>query len=70
MLKLPLLRLLPKPPLAEQPFTDTNKDRKIDDEFYKQNEEVYSYAMDMTTKELDQAVEGMYHNLKHIWVTQ
>ena len=25
--------------------------------------EVYRYAMDMTTKELKQAVEGMYHNL-------
>lgn len=23
----------------------------------------YQYAMDMTTKELQQAVEGMYHNL-------
>ena len=26
--------------------------------------EAYKYAMDMTTKELQQAVEGMYHNLK------
>ena len=26
--------------------------------------EAYRYAMDMTTKETYQAVEGMYHNLK------
>ena len=25
--------------------------------------QVYQYAMDMTTRELQQAVEGMYHNL-------
>ena len=35
----------------------------IDDEYYKHNERVYNYAMDMTEKELMQAVEGMYHNL-------
>lgn len=29
----------------------------------KQNKDVYSYAMDMTIKEVYQAVEGMYHNL-------
>lgn len=39
----------------------------IDDEKYKGHEDVYAYAMDMTEKELKQAVEGMYHNLKHIW---
>ena len=27
-------------------------------------QEAYKYAMDMTQKELEQAVEGMYHNLK------
>lgn len=27
------------------------------------NEKVYQYAMDMTKRELNQAVEGMYHNL-------
>lgn len=31
---------------------------------YKENEKVYEYALDMTTKEVYQAVEGMYHNLK------
>lgn len=31
------------------------------------NKRAYKYAMDMTVKEVYQAVEGMYHNLK-IWV--
>lgn len=36
----------------------------IDSNSYKQyNKKVYQYAMDMTTKEVYQAVEGMYHNL-------
>jgi ribonucleoside-triphosphate reductase len=30
---------------------------------YDLNSKAYQYAMDQTTKELDQAVEGMYHNL-------
>lgn len=34
------------------------------DEFYIPDE-VYRYAMDMTIKETQQAVEGMYHNLKY-----
>lgn len=40
------------------------KDLSIDDDAYKTfDEKVYKYAMDMTNKELKQAVEGMYHNL-------
>ena len=36
----------------------------IDDPDYKAcSEKVYNYAMDMTIKEVNQAVEGMYHNL-------
>lgn len=35
----------------------------IEDEEYKLYPEAYNYAMDMTQKELHQAVEGMYHNL-------
>lgn len=35
----------------------------IDDELYKSIPNVYKYAMDMTQRELKQAVEGMYHNL-------
>ena len=38
----------------------------IDEDIYKNKpyQKVYQYAIDMTTKELQQAVEGMYHNLK------
>lgn len=35
----------------------------IDDEWYRNYPNVYDYAIDMTTKECYQAVEGMYHNL-------
>ena len=35
----------------------------IDSAAYKTDESVYQYAMDMTEKELMQAVQGMYHNL-------
>jgi len=38
-------------------------DLSIDDDYYKKDERVYTYAMDMTEKEIKQAVEGMYHNL-------
>ena len=37
------------------------KDKTINDDYYKDN--AYQYAIDMTSKELQQAVEGMYHNL-------
>ena len=43
---------------------DIYKDKSIEAEDYKQyNSKVYQYAMDMTTREVYQAVEGMYHNL-------
>lgn len=32
---------------------------------YSQYSDAYQYAMDMTEKEIKQAVEGMYHNLKY-----
>lgn len=35
----------------------------IEDEQYKVDMKVYNYALDMTIKETQQAVEGMYHNL-------
>ena len=35
----------------------------IEDNQYTINEDAYKYAMDMTEKELMQAVQGMYHNL-------
>lgn len=37
---------------------------KIDDRYGYSDENAYKYAMDMTERELAQAVEGMYHNLK------
>ena len=39
------------------------KDEPIDSEKYKQDKKAYHYAMEMTEKEVRQAVEGMYHNL-------
>ena len=35
----------------------------IDSDWWKDDENVYEYALDMTTKECCQAVEGMFHNL-------
>lgn len=42
---------------------DDIADTSIDEDFYKSYTKAYRYAMDMTTKEVYQAVEGMYHNL-------
>lgn len=40
------------------------EDISIEDDFYKNTyPKAYKYAMDMTVKEVYQAVEGMYHNL-------
>lgn len=36
----------------------------IDDMIYKMHEAAYGYALDMTIRETNQSVEGMYHNLK------
>jgi ribonucleoside-triphosphate reductase len=35
----------------------------IDSDFYKQYQKAYNYALDKTTREAEQAAEGMYHNL-------
>lgn len=45
--------------------TDGNFDPNlsIEDDIYKVAGEAYDYAIDMTTKETYQAVEGLYHNL-------
>ena len=40
-----------------------NSDTPIDAEKYKDYPDAYEYALDMTTKECYQSVEGMYHNL-------
>ena len=39
------------------------EEESIDDNYYQYFEKAYKYAMDMTERELQQAVEGMYHNL-------
>lgn len=39
-------------------------DTPIDHDHYRQNEAVWQYAMDKTQDEVEQAVEGMFHNLK------
>ena len=39
------------------------EDTYITDYFYTNHPKAYHYAMDMTEKEIRQAVEGMYHNL-------
>jgi len=40
-----------------------NNNTSIEDYFYTTFPEAYEYAKDMTERELQQAVEGMYHNL-------
>lgn len=40
-----------------------NEEMSIEDVFFKSFDMAYKYALDMTTKETYQAVEGMYHNL-------
>ena len=44
-------------------FNHIPEDAGIEDGEYKSRPRAYKYAMDMTKKELRQAVEGMYHNL-------
>ena len=47
-----------------EPASVTPEETGIDDKFYTiAYEKAYQYAMDMTKKEIYQAVEGMYHNL-------
>ena len=50
--------------LCNEVIDETIKDSaSIDDIKIYKNEKVYKYAMDMTEREVYQAVEGMYHNL-------
>ena len=42
---------------------ELNNTLSIEDDRYKKFEKIYNYAIDMTEKELKQAVEAMYHNL-------
>lgn len=49
---------------ASIPEFDIN--RSIEDNVYKRHSKAYQYALDMTTKEVHQSVEGAYHNLKKL----
>lgn len=42
------------------------KNVSIDDERYKKFKKAYAYALEKTQEEVDQAVEGMYHNLNSL----
>lgn len=50
----------PDPYYKEEDF---NSEMSIEDEQYKKYPKTYQYALEMTNRELMQAVEGMYHNL-------
>ena len=41
-------------------------DTSIDSPLYQEQPNAYKYAMEMTEKELNQAVEGLYHNLNSL----
>ena len=45
------------------------EDIEITDSKYKKYEKAFKYAMDMTEREVHQAVEGMYHNLNTLQLT-
>ena len=48
---------------ADEIMEEIPKDCPIDHLLYKNYYKAYNYAMDMTKRETQQAVEGMYHNL-------
>ena len=53
-------------PVGDDYLKEINNEMSIEDDKYKEPYHyAYSYAMDMTVKEIQQAVEGMYHNLKY-----
>ena len=47
----------------KNPSGSVIEDISIEDNWYKDFSKAYQYAIDMTIKETQQAVEGMYHNL-------
>ena len=49
----------------EELFNHIPENAGIEDEEYQIYPKAYQYAMDMTIKETQQAVEGMYHNLNY-----
>ena len=52
-----------KEPDAMDMSKDDIRNLSIDSNTYNKDSEAYAYAMDKTMQELEQAVEGMYHNL-------
>jgi ribonucleoside-triphosphate reductase len=52
-----------EPRIYDIEWLNDMKDKSIEDQGFKTYEKAYAYAMDMTEKEVRQAVEGMYHNL-------
>ncbi len=50
---------------AKYDESEFNSELSVDSEEYKKYPATYNYAMDMTKRELNQAVEGMYHNLRY-----
>ena len=50
-------------PFASEYINELSDKLSIEDDKYKKYPYSYKYAMDMTKKELKQAVEGMFHNL-------
>lgn len=49
--------------LCDGVFSKNVEDMSIEDPEYVSHKDAYRYAMDKTLQELNQAVEGMYHNL-------
>ena len=45
------------------------EDIEIDNKIYTSNKKAYKYALDKTEKEIYQAVEGFYHNLNTLQLT-
>ena len=49
--------------MSEKDFIEYNSTMSIEDEKYKQYDDLYQYALDMTEKEVYQTIEALYHNL-------
>lgn len=57
------MKYVEEPTTGESLNKNLNKDTPIDSDEYKYCGHAYQYAIDMTERELEQAVEGLYHNL-------
>lgn len=54
--------------LDKERLDEDHTEISIEDDIYKTYPQVYQYAMDMLEEEIQQSVEGMYHNL-NFWAT-